>query len=322
MGSYKKHTEENLFQRIKNKIFCIEESTPSHTTYNILGIKFHCLKSEIKKQRTDFIKYYQSFESASMIPKAEGTLRLVQEAEAGFLDLFQKFCEENNLRYWIDFGTLLGAIRHKGFIPWDDDIDIAMPRDDYERLISDFKDGFPNYPDFKIFFLNNKRNKCIIKIKHKNSKNLFIDIFPYDFYSTKLDKVGKQELSAKIHEVIKPHFFKIFKSVEQIRDNFKVKTKKEILNGKDVDLNCEPALFMAIDFPHNWKNKVYDWETIFPLKKIEFENKMFYAPNNPNAVLESIYGDYMKIPQNSYPRHSNYINIPEEEKTILEELAK
>ena len=92
-----------------------------------------------------------------MIPKAEGTLRLVQEAEAGFLDLFQKFCEENNLRYWIDFGTLLGAIRHKGFIPWDDDIDIAMPRDDYERLISDFKDGFPNYPDFEMFFSNNKR---------------------------------------------------------------------------------------------------------------------------------------------------------------------
>ena len=94
------------------------------------------------------------------------------------------------------------------------------------------------------------------------------------------------------------------------------------MNGKDVDLNCEPALFMAIDFPHNWKNKVYDWETIFPLKKIEFENKMFYAPNNPNAVLESVYGDYMSIPQNSYPRHSNYIDVSKEEKAILEELAK
>lgn len=303
------------------KFFYIEKSTPSHIAFSILGIKFRYLKSEIKKDRIKFAKYYQSFESATMIPKASGTLRLVQKANAKFIEQFDKFCEENQLKYWIDFGTLLGAIRHKGFIPWDDDIDIAMPREDYERLISEFITGFPNN-HFELIFENNKKNKCFIKLKHKLSENIFIDIFPYDYYHSKLTEAEKLELSSKIVKSRKPKLFKRFKNVKHIRDNFKNITQNHILEEKSFNIEDKPALFMGIDFPHNWKNKVYDWETIFPIRKINFEGIELCCPNNPEKVLESIYGNYMSIPKDSYPRHSNYISLPTAEKKLLEEMVQ
>lgn len=306
----------------QNKLFSVEQSTPSHRAFCILGIKFRILKSKIKQERLEFVKYYQSFDSPEMIPQASGNLRLIQKANAGFLKLFNDFCEKNNFKYWIDFGTLLGAIRHKGFIPWDDDIDISMPREDYERLISLFANDPSVYPDCELCFENNKRNKCFVKLKHKNSENLFIDIFPYDFYHSKLTEEEKLELSDKIVEVRKPKLFKKYKNIEQIREHFKNITKNNILSAKDVDLDKEPALFMGIDFPHNWRNKVYDWENIFPLKQISFENKVFYAPNMPETVLKSIYRDYMRIPKDSYPRHSNYIDMTEGERKFLESLAE
>ena len=58
----------------------------------------------------------------------------IKEIELNILDTFVKFCKENNLRYYLAYGTLLGAVRHKDFIPWDDDIDVFMPREDFERL--------------------------------------------------------------------------------------------------------------------------------------------------------------------------------------------
>ena len=66
-------------------------------------------------------------------------LRKLQLAELEILKFLVKICEENNIRYYISGGTYLGAVRHKGFIPWDDDVDIAMPRKEYERFLEIFK---------------------------------------------------------------------------------------------------------------------------------------------------------------------------------------
>ena len=302
-------------------IFKFEKSTPSHISFRIFGIKLNCLKPSIKKERKKIAQYYQSFTNASDIPKATGDLKLVQDANMGFLEIFDNICEQNNLKYWIDFGTLLGAIRHGGFIPWDDDIDISMPRDDYEKLIEKFKDGFEDYPDLKLVFENNRRSKCFIKLTHTKSQNLFVDIFPYDFYYSDTNDEEKTALSELIVKTRKTQLKKKFKTIEEVRNNFKEVTSKFIL--KDNKANTESgSLFMAIDFPHGHKRKVMDFETIFPLKKIKFENKEFFAPNNPKKVLETEFGDFMKIPKDSYPRHSSYNDMTKDEKEILESLAK
>ncbi|MBR5303665.1 MAG: LicD family protein [Candidatus Gastranaerophilales bacterium] len=302
-------------------IFKIEKTTPSHISFRIFGIKLNFLNPSIKKERKKIAAYYQSFTNASDIPKATGDLRLIQNANMGFLSIFDKICEENDLKYWLDFGTLLGAIRHDGFIPWDDDIDISMPRDDYEKLIEKFKNGFENHPELSLTFENNKKSKCFIKFTHRDSNNLFIDIFPYDFYYSKINNEEKLELSVLIDKVRKTKLNKKFKTIEEIKENFKNITSKYILKGKNPNTQ-EGALFMGIDFPHSHTRKVMDFETIFPLQKIKFENKEFSAPNNPISVLETEFGDYTKIPKDSYPRHSNYNDITKEERELLENLAK
>ena len=304
-----------LFKKIK--------STPSHISFKFLGINIHFLKPEIRKERKRYSEYYQSFSDPTLIPVAEGGLRLVQKANAELLSTFQDICKEHNLLYWIDFGTLLGAIRHKGFIPWDDDIDLGMPRDDYEKLIELFSKGFPNNEDLVLDFENNGKNKCFVKISHKKSENLFLDIFPYDFYHSQVSSEEKDVLSEKIVEARNTKKYpSIKKSIEFMRTRFKNITQEIILENKQINKSIKPALFMGIDFPHNWKNKVYNWEDIFPLREISFENKTFVAPNMPEEVLKSIYGDYLKIPKNCYPRHSNYSKIPKEEKAFLEGLIK
>lgn len=309
-------------KEFKDFLFKKNKCTPSHISFSILGIKINYLKPAIKKERKKIAEYYQSFEKASLIPKAEGDLRLIQLANVKLLEMFQKICKENNLQYWIDFGTLLGALRHDGFIPWDDDIDLGMLREDYEKLIEKFKDGFPSNPDLVLEFENNHKTKCFVKISHKKSENLFLDIFPYDFYHSKLNEEEKKALSEKIVEARKPKFFNTQRTIDLMRKRFKKITLEKILEGKKADKENFPALFMGIDFPHNWKNKVYDWENIFPLKEISFENSTFWAPQDADKVLRSIYGDYMKIPKNSYPRHSNYSDMKKEEKDFLEELVK
>ena len=114
----------------------------------------------------------------------------VKQIELDILEYVHNFCEENGLKYIMNYGTLIGAVRHKGFIPWDDDIDISMPRADYEKLIASFpkngrykildhrtsKDYFNNF--VKVIDTNTKI------VDNRNDKTyesgLFIDIFPMD----------------------------------------------------------------------------------------------------------------------------------------------
>ena len=112
--------------------------------------------------------------------------------ELDLLSQFIKLCNKYNLRYWVGFGTLLGAVRHKGFIPWDDDMDVWMPREDYDNLLkygnSDLRDPYflqttLNDDDYYCSFARLRNsNTTGILVSHRNRCNngIYMDIYPLD----------------------------------------------------------------------------------------------------------------------------------------------
>ena len=113
-----------------------------------------------------------------------------KKVQVDILVSFAKFCEENNLRYFMAYGTLLGAIRHKGFIPWDDDIDVWMPREDYNILIETFKSKnnyqlidprgkMARHPYVKIIDINTIKIEKLVDYREGNL-GVDIDVFPLD----------------------------------------------------------------------------------------------------------------------------------------------
>ncbi len=303
------------------KIFSFQNDGSSHITLILFGIKFHILQPELRKKRGHYKELYSNKSNIENIPPANGNLRLIQLANLGLLRQLDKICKKYEISYWLDFGTLLGAKRHRGFIPWDDDIDIGMMRSDYEKFIKLFSNGFPDYPDLYYLFSCNGRNKCFVKFKHKNSNNLFIDIFPYDIYPKPMDKYEKNAFSQKIAKLVKPNIFKYYKTPELTRKHLSKITKEKLLNNSDAVQTENYSVFWGLDFPHRWINKVYDSNQIFPLQNIEFEGYLFPAPNSVHEVLSSIYGNYMSIPKDVYPRHSNY-NMPEKELKLIKKLVE
>lgn len=99
-------------------------------------------------------------------------LKIVQSEILKILKIFDEKCKENNLKYYIFYGTLLGAVRHKGFIPWDDDIDITMPREDYEKFISLYRDEF--FHGYYLDGYNCSRYESYSPVFRINSENVLL----------------------------------------------------------------------------------------------------------------------------------------------------
>lgn len=110
----------------------------------------------------------------SQVPPATGKLRLLQEGNTVLLALFARKCRENGLRYWLDYGTLLGAVRHRGFIPWDDDLDASMMRPEYDRLLELLPSLFPREEGFTW------KRHAFLQIGYEGTP-LNIDVYPYHF---------------------------------------------------------------------------------------------------------------------------------------------
>ena len=125
------------------------------------------------------------------IPPATGKLRLLQDGNTSLLALFARKCEENGLRYWLDYGTLLGAVRHKGFIPWDDDLDVSMLRSDFEKLLQLLPSLFPVEEGFTHTL------HAFLQISYKGTP-LNLDIYPYHCYCDSFT----EESSQKVHQAM------------------------------------------------------------------------------------------------------------------------
>lgn len=243
----------------------------------------------------------------------------LKKIQVDILNYFDAFCKKNDICYWIDYGTLLGAVRHKGFIPWDDDIDIAMLRDDYEKAAELF-----NLQSQGLYLFQtptNDKTFCYPFGKIINTKTIlyeygkagiktgvYIDVFVYD---NSPNNVKDREQLFKRRDLL-----------GHIR-RLQLPLRKE-LNGLKKLIYILGGFFLR-PFPRNFINRVLDWnarkyekvktqnvsaftdpydpiyfavsKTIFQnLTELEFEGKKYPAPQNYDYWLTVLYGEYMELP--------------------------
>ncbi len=248
--------------------------------------------------------------------------KTVAEAQKIMLEILQevhRICQKHHITYWLAAGTLLGAVRHRGFIPWDDDMDIAMTWKDYERFLkiapSELKEGFflqtkdtdPAYP-FP-FAKIRKNNTLLIETGETGEEpyhhGIFLDIFPQNHYKYSWfvdwmrwsflfrDKKKKYPKGS-----LKRAFITFYTNIIMgIPASISNKIKSYF--GKHTEYFLDesaPYLSYDIAFTEPYCTKKTD---IFPVQYVEniFEGQGFYLPKDPDAVLISQFGPtYMELP--------------------------
>lgn len=282
-----------------------------HKIYYIFGIKISKKdKLEILKTENAYLKNAINQIGADKLPAATGELRQWQLELLELLKTFDKICRENNVQYWLDFGTLLGAVRHKGFIPWDDDIDTSMLKSDLDKILPILEEYFKD----KDFIIRKRAKSCNnfqIRIRHK-CYNLGIDIFQvYEYPESELTPELGQEIIKKIMDARKMFDKKYpskFLSKEDVnkaeKDIIRIQNEKIIPPEKEFPKN--PILFHGIDFPYLKNEYVIQYDNIFPLSEIEFEGYKFYAPNKSQEYVESLWGNWKDIPGGMFVEQEHY----------------
>lgn len=301
-----------------SKIFSLEDYGVTHKILHILGIKIKFPKTEyIKKQKENpYYKYVKNNIDITTIPPATGQIRDIQLANLALLKEFDYVCKQNGLRYWLDFGSLLGAVRHKGFIPWDDDIDVSMMREDYEKIIDAFNNTSRNHDIYAEQTYLGKA-QTIIKVKHKRCSHLFVDIFPHDWANgiySKEEKIAKtKQMDAIRHKLNKK---KDYNTAEKVLEKVLEYNKETIpdIYVEHSDIQC------GMEYSYTEPIWIHSYETIFPLKEIKFEGFQAMCINKPEQYLSDIFGDYMAYPKKIGFGHNAYIELSETEKEVMKDL--
>lgn len=238
-------------------------------------------------------------------------IKKVQNISLKLLQEFIEVCNKMNLRYFVVGGTLLGAVRHKGFIPWDDDIDIGMPRKDYEIFVESAQKYLsPNVflqsrlSEKKSPFLFSKlrdSNTTFIEngIKHcEINHGVYVDIFPIDgLNKDKLFKYKKAIFKRKISLLYKSKskkigiIKKVFKLIP-FSFNFCFKNINQLYSKYDFDTSN-----IVVNYCGAWGDReIMKKEWIEPLIDLDFEGIKVKAPNNYQEYLTHMYGNYMELP--------------------------
>lgn len=239
----------------------------------------------------------------------------LKKIQLSILDAVAEFCDANDIAYWIDCGTLLGAIRHKGYIPWDDDIDIGMLRPDYERFMQLFNDPSGKYrfcsietdPDF--YFAHGKvlDTDTVLYEPDKTGYKLCInvDIFVYDNVpdaNTASKMYDIRDRHRRFHErrtlpgkptgnIVRRCLAKCLHiAIKLLPKNYFI--KKLSNNAKRYAHHNTPYVGNFTSFARMLCEKdVFDSFTT-----TEFEGKFYKIPVGYDRWLKAFYGDYMQLP--------------------------
>lgn len=305
-------------------IATISNYSETRNLITILGFKIKIAKREIAKERQEnvFYQYKKDNIDITKVPPAQGLLRDIQLANLALLKELAYVCEKNNFKYILDAGTLLGAVRHSRFIPWDDDIDILMFREDYEKIVSAFKNTTRNSDIYAEYHRDKDTNsQYFIKIKHKKCPFLGVDIFPLDSCGKHLSLKEQLKATNKICKILKH----LKKEIDPNISNKETKTiltktmKEKILLSST---NENGDFVYGVDFAHKLKNWFLDRDIVLPLRKIQFEDSEYTTVNKPKEFLKNIYGDYLKYPKKMKILHYSYKNLTSEQLETIKKLGE
>lgn len=263
------------------------------------------------------------------------------------LKTFIEICEKNDLKYFCVGGTAIGAVRHHGMIPWDDDIDVCMPRPDYERFIELFKKGEDtnyelvtpynddNYPLPSLKFCN-KYTTLMEDALTPCITGLYIDILPVDGTSDNRDEAIKLfhkygKIKNRLNAISRHYsFFKYLGLLTNVREwgQFIYKTIAFCNRKKYRQSLLRQLRDISYKYPFDTATNVlvysgsYGEREVYPKKWIEntikmsFENMMVALPQEYDSYLHNIFGDYMKLPpeRDRTPKHNKtYFNMSKRE---------
>ena len=242
----------------------------------------------------------------------------IKDIEYDLIKKFDTICKENDIKYFLGYGTLLGAVRHKGFIPWDDDIDVWMMREDYDKFCSVIKkleDKSISYlsaqTEDKSYYAYGKFCDARTKLIFPNSENIpglgvFVDVFPLDNVPENKSKTKKffrkQELlfQERIASITKKHvkrkgFIKnllafILHVASRFMNVFKI-VRKIDKNAKKYNGISTPVCACNVMVPKVFKKEYFESSI-----DCAFEDSMLPIPVGADEVLKIQYGDYMKLP--------------------------
>lgn len=292
------------------------------------------LKKDLGKYISIFL---QNFYAPADIKCKSGKIKFLNEGNTELVRIFAEICKKHNLKWWCEWGTLLGAIRHNGYIPWDFDADVAMLRDDYEKFFNVVEEELKG-TEVKINGISNINPGigAILTLSNKTGNEfLNLDIVAWDLYYKPIQKNEVPEFVQKLRKTedyinsmipMKSSDLPITsrKQIADIYEKIKDYTKNILLDGKVVDEKKKPCVFRSYVKDLDVPTVVRNYDDMFPLQKHEFESYTFYIPNNYDSILTACYGNYLSFPPNfDLCIFEHLFNIiPNNAETIVNDLRK
>ena len=258
-----------------------------------------------------------------------------EESKKIMMDILKdisNFCDENSIRYYLAAGTLIGAIRHKGFIPWDDDIDIEIPRADYNRFIKLYREKgkyticIPFEKNSIYLYAKVYDNKTVkyesgIDYTHFEPLGVDIDIFPID------GQPDEKHYNSFVRDVKIRRFLHLmfYNSISSLKNkiSFKSRILRVICHIISKNVFCYLYLksatkysfenstiagfitpYKGYDLKHRHRKEVYQDRV-----KVQFEDGLFWAPIGYDEYLRDVYGNYMQLPpiEQQQTHHTNNV---------------